>query len=52
MKFKLKDKEVNTKWEEKFVFWKRTQDNWLVIFDKVWVKHDLTTNRQIYRKDK
>lgn len=49
MLFKLKPKEVNTNWEERFVFWKRTQDNHLAVFHKVWVKFDLTTNKEIYR---
>ena len=52
MYFKLKEKEVDTKWTQKFVFWKRTQDNWLVIFDKVWTKHDLTSGKQVFRKEK
>jgi hypothetical protein len=52
MKFKLKDKEVDTTWTEVFVIWKRTQDNYLVLFDRVWTKFDLTSGRQVYRVQK
>lgn len=52
MKFKLKEKEVDTSWTETFVWWKRTQDNYLVVFDRVWTKFDLTNNRQVYRVTK
>jgi hypothetical protein len=52
MKFKLKEKEVDASWREKFVFFKKTQDNFLVILDTVWTKYDLTHNKQIYRANK
>lgn len=52
MKFKLKEKEVDTTWRQKFVFWKRTQDNYRVVCDTVWTKFDLTHGKQIYRVNK
>ncbi len=52
MKFKLKDKEVDTNWTEVFVFYRRTQDNYRVFFEKIWTKYDLTNGRQIYRVEK
>ena len=52
MKFKLKDKEVDTNWHETFVFYRKTQDNWRVFFENVWVKFDLTSGRKIYRVEK
>lgn len=52
MKFKLKVKQANTQWTETFVWWKKTQDGYLVILDRVWCKFDLTTNRNIYRANR
>jgi hypothetical protein len=52
MKFKLNEKTVDTTWTETFVWFKVTQDRYLVLFDRVWTKHDLTTGRTIYRVSK
>lgn len=52
MKFKMKEKELDANWREQFVFWKKTQDNYRVILDRVWVKDDITTGKRIYRVNK
>lgn len=54
MKFKLNEKQRNTNWEQKFVLWKKTQDNYFVVLEHVWVKWrmHLDSGHWIYRVEK